>query len=306
MKSVAHRLSRRAVVIVGTALLATLALSTSRTHAQDRPWRVWMKVGPCAETLVDWMSVAHENPSGGLSQFELARHPNGPSAVTFPGTAQGFQDAMLMADQLRLGGFMGTSGAKYETYCCRVWDVWSGTSGGAKNFTTVRSPGTPGPNFPFNEKSQQCCENAASLAGGKGACAFFRLSNGRVVHFTDNGPAVIGGALMINGVIFPQAKNLPSNICAITGGNFTAGQSPPVRGGVVSSEHACTHTLTPTDSTVRLAQSPRNGTVTINGTKWTYKSNAGFTGQDGFAVLFTNKSGKSSTLTYAFTVLGRL
>jgi hypothetical protein len=306
MKSCVVSILRAPHVLLGIAMGLGLVLSADRTHAQDRPWRVWMKTSPCAGSLTDWMAVAHDHPSeGGSTSFEIAPNSGGTAAVSFPDTPAGFADAQLMADALRLSGFLASGGAKYDNYCCKDWSVWSRTENGVRTFATVRAPGTPGPSFPFLERSNLCCEQAAAAAEGKGACAFLRLSNGRVVHFTGNGPVSLGAPMLVNGVSIPTARSLPQKVCSITGGPFKQGATAPTRSGVVSSEHNCTHTLRPTDGRMQLVKAANNGNVTISGTKWTYRSKPGYTGQESFSVQFTFPSGKQSTLNYAFSVIGR-
>ena len=89
-------------------------------------------------------------------------------------------------------GNTGTQ-AKYGSYCCAVWSVWSRQQpDGTRSFATVRGHGNPGSGF-IQERSSLCCEDAAAFAGSVAGCGLFRLSNGRVVRFTDKGPVSLSG-----------------------------------------------------------------------------------------------------------------
>jgi hypothetical protein len=167
--------------------LLLLCITSAQSVAQDN-WTVYMKDSPCAETLLDWMTVSDRHPSLPPSIFVPASHPKG---TVFPHTPAGFAAAHLRADLLRVLGFLASGNvprlAKYGSYCCKNWWVWRKRElDGTDKFTPVNGPLSPGQGFEI-EAGPLCCEDAAVRAKQTFGCASFRTSTGQVVLFTENG-----------------------------------------------------------------------------------------------------------------------
>lgn len=295
----------RALRCFGIGVIAWLFLSQS-VQAQ-KSWVVYMRNSPCAETLRDWMTVSDTQQGG----FEVARTPRGSAEVTFPATPAGFTAAQAMADALRLTGFVtaGNTGqqAKYQSYCCATWSVWSKMNpDGTKTFATVRGQDKPSSFAGFSvERGNMCCEDAAAMANLPGGqCSLYRLSNGRVVRFTSNGPVSLGPPIMVGGTIIPTGTpgQRPSRACDVHVGRWKVGENP-THSGVVSASRPCSINFTEGNRAISITKMPSNGTLKIEGRRWTYQPNDGYTGVESFSFLFTYPSGKTSHLTYELSVI---
>lgn len=299
---------RRRLSLV-TALVAIVLTAGGARAQSSGEWRVFMKRSPCAETLRDWMSVADRDPTGqgGSTFFERARTSPSMGAASFPLTAAGFAAAQVMADTLRLAGFMasGETGmlAKYSNYCCAVWSVWSRQlPNGSRDFAVVRGMGTAGQGFVL-ERGNMCCEDAAAMAGTAAGCGTFQLSNGRTVQFTPKGPISPSGPLMINGVIIPTSADTAAGsaspspgrrVCQIEG-RWRIGQERQLTMRV-SSGHRCG--AEPDDkrhsvNSVAVSSAPRNGKASVSGKSMYYQSNPGFRGSDSFSLTIRGQDRKS-------------
>ena len=126
---------------------------------QDDGWKVWVKVSPCSGRF-DWISVAKNNPTGGLNYFYLANQ-------IFPGagcTLQGctFATATAVATSLR-------TSSEFSKYCCRDYSVWKHSQTGQMT-VVVGKFGTAGLGWQI-VKGDLCCEEAEALSGIVGACS---------------------------------------------------------------------------------------------------------------------------------------
>ena len=299
---------------VCTFILSLMAAASALAQTPESSWSVFMQTQPCAESLRQWMSVAERDPSQAPSQYELAWAQGGSGAVRFPRTAAGFVAAHAMADALRIAGFgpggATTQTARYENYCCKNYSVFERReSNGEITRVAARDFSSPGRGFVATQ-SGMCCEHAATLADGRGACGLFRLANGTVIQFRRNGPAALTPApVTIGSLTIPAAGSIPGRICNFEGFSFRSGQSY-TRHGVVTSGHACNRSYgdgrsgrgTPV-AKVTVLINPSNGTATPGNRSVSYRSNPGYSGNDRFQVRVTFESGRSADIAYFITVL---
>ena len=136
-----------------------LVCSPLFVNAQTGEYKVWVRTSPCVGRF-DWISVAKENPTGGLNFYYGAN-------VLFPGTACtmlgcSFDEATKVAASLR-------SSDEFFKYCCREYSVWENPQTGKKS-VVVGKFGTASAPWQF-VKGDLCCEEAEALAGISGACS---------------------------------------------------------------------------------------------------------------------------------------
>jgi|GEM_PF-2936528 len=131
----------------------------SPANGQSGEWRVWVKTSPCSGRF-DWITVAKDNPSGGLNAYYLANTVF-PSAAC---TAQGctFNVATALAASLRQSN-------QFSNYCCRDYSVWQNTQ--TRQMSVVLGKqATAGLGW-ILVRGNLCCEEAESLSGIPGACS---------------------------------------------------------------------------------------------------------------------------------------
>ncbi|MGZ8911086.1 MAG: PAN domain-containing protein [Methylococcaceae bacterium] len=200
------------------AVISTFLWPVNISQAQESlalpEWKVYMKVSPCAGSLIDWMTVASEPPAHGSGFYQPARSPTLPISNSFERTPAGFAAAHIRADFLRILGITvsGETGqiAKYDNYCCHDWTVWRNQqTDGSIRFSATRGQATPGMGW-VQEKGGLCCEHAAAFAGFVGGCGDFTLSTGQVVRFTGNGFVHLGaGPVTVEDIVIPPSDIAP-------------------------------------------------------------------------------------------------
>ncbi|MFN8355674.1 MAG: hypothetical protein U0Y10_14550 [Spirosomataceae bacterium] len=142
-------------------------------NGQDDGWRVWVKVSPCSGRF-DWVTVAKNNPTGGLNYYYLANQIFPSAGCTLQGCT--FATASSVAASLR-------TSSEFSKYCCRDYSVWQNTQTG-KMSVVVGKFGTAGLGWQL-VKGDLCCEEAEALSGISGACSG---SNQQVINNTQCWP----------------------------------------------------------------------------------------------------------------------
>ena len=146
-------------LLVSGAWLLSLLISPNNVNAQTGEWKVWVKTTPCSGRF-DWITVAKDNPGGGMTYYTQAN-------FIFPGTecttlGCTFLEASRIADVLR-------PSSEFFKYCCRDYSVWENIQL-RKRTVMPGTLGTPGDGWTFL-KGNLCCEEAETLAGIPGACS---------------------------------------------------------------------------------------------------------------------------------------